>query len=145
MATSIECRAPLVDHQLIELLSKMPSSLKVRGFTLKYLIKKAVEPWLPAEIIRRKKRGFGAPVGSWLRNEIRPLMDELVSEHSVRKRGLFHWPAVQEILRAHDEQRRDCTDQLLALLVFEVWCRNYLDAPLENMTVGADSPAASAR
>src|SRR5439155_5739391 len=65
MAASIECRAPLVDYELVELASRMPSSLKVRGLTMKYLLKKAVAPWLPREVIKRKKRGFGAPVGGW--------------------------------------------------------------------------------
>src|SRR5439155_23175592 len=79
MAASIECRAPLVDYKLLELASRMPSSMKVRGFHLKYLFKKAVAPWLPPEILRRKKRGFGAPVGSWLRKDLRSLVQELLS------------------------------------------------------------------
>src|SRR5271154_5183564 len=127
MAASIECRAPLVDYELVELAFRMPSSLKVRGFTLKHALKKAVAPWLPREVIERKKRGFGAPVAAWLRRELRPLLNELLSKEAVERRGLFHWPTIETILSAHEEQRRDCTDQLLALLVLEVWCRNYLD------------------
>jgi asparagine synthase (glutamine-hydrolysing) len=127
MAASIECRAPLVDYELVELASRMPSSLKVRGLTLKYLLKKAVAPWLPREVIARKKRGFGAPVGAWLREDLKPLIRELLSEEQVCRRGLFHWPAIESILAAHQEQRRDYTDHLFALIMLEVWCRIYLD------------------
>lgn len=127
MAASIECRAPLVDHELVELASRMPSSLKVRGFKLKYILKKALAPWLPKEILYRKKRGFGAPVGAWLRKELRPLVSDLLSEGRVRQRGLFQWPAIEQLLKSHQEQRRDCTDQIFALLMFETWCSVYLD------------------
>ena len=127
MAASVECRAPLVDYELVELASRIPSNLKVRGLTMKYLLKKAIAPWVPNEVIQRKKRGFGAPVGSWLRHDLRPLICDLLSEAQVRQRGLFHWPAVESILRAHQQQRADCTDQLFALVALETWCRIYLD------------------
>jgi len=127
MAASIECRAPLVDHELVELASRMPSRLKVRGMTMKYLLKKALAPWLPREVIERKKRGFGAPVGSWLRRDLHPLIQELLSEEQVRRRGIFHWPAVQAILQSHLEQKADHTDHVFALIALETWCRIYLD------------------
>jgi asparagine synthase (glutamine-hydrolysing) len=127
MAASVECRAPLVDYELVELASRMPSSLKVRGFTMKYLLKKAVRPWLPREVIERKKRGFGAPVGAWLRKDLRPLIHQLLSEEQVRRRGLFQWPAIQKLLAAHQEQRIDMTDQIFALIALETWCQIYLD------------------
>jgi asparagine synthase (glutamine-hydrolysing) len=123
MAASIECRAPLVDFELIELASRMPSSLKVRGLTMKYLLKKAVAPWLPREVIERKKRGFGAPVGAWIREDLKPLIQELLSEEHVRRRGLFRWAAVERILDAHQEERSDHTDHVFALITLELWCR----------------------
>ena len=128
MAASIECRAPLVDYELIELASQMPSSLKVRGVTMKYLLKKAVAPWLPRQVIERKKRGFGAPMGSWLRKDLQPMIRDLLSENQIRRRGLFHWPAIQQLIADHQAQRKDYTDQLFALVALEVWCRIYLDS-----------------
>lgn len=128
MAASVECRAPLVDHELVELASRIPSDLKVRGLTMKYLLKKAIAPWVPREVVHRQKRGFGAPVGSWLRADLQPLIVDLLSEEAVRRRGLFHWPAVQRVLRAHHEQAADYTDQIFALLSLEIWCRIYLDS-----------------
>jgi asparagine synthase (glutamine-hydrolysing) len=127
MAASIECRAPLVDYELVELASSMPSSLKVRGLKLKYILKQALAPWLPVEILKRKKRGFGAPVGAWLRKELQPLISELLSEEQVRKRGFFAWPAIHQLLKSHQEQRQDHSDQLFSLIVLEIWCRTFLD------------------
>lgn len=132
MAASIECRAPLVDHELIELASRMPSSLKVKGLKLKYILKKALAPWLPREILHRKKRGFGAPVGAWLREDLQHLTSELLSEHQVRRRGLFQWPAIENLLKDHQNQRKDYTDQIFGLLVLETWCRTYLDSAPES-------------
>jgi asparagine synthase (glutamine-hydrolysing) len=127
MAASIECRAPLVDYELIELMSRMPSSLKVRGFTLKYLMKKAVAPWIPREVVERKKRGFGAPMGAWLRKDLQPMVSELLSEDQVRRRGLFHWPAIQRLISDHAAERSDHSDHLLALVMLELWCQIVLD------------------
>lgn len=139
MAASLECRSPLVDSELVELASGMPGNLKVRGLTTKYLLKKAVEPWLPRQVIYRKKRGFGAPVGSWLRNELRPLIHELLSEAQIRKRGIFQWSAIRSIVETHQSQKADFTDQLFALAAFELWCRQYLDSgsPIRHQ---ADAP-----
>ena len=127
MAASIECRAPLVDYELVELASRMPSSLKVRGFTMKYLMKKAVAPWLPREILERKKRGFGAPIGAWLRKDLQPMVAELLSEEQTRRRGLFHWPAIQRLIADHAAERSDHSDHLLALVMLELWCQIVLD------------------
>ena len=133
MAASIECRAPLVDHQVIELAAQMPSSLKVRGLKLKYILKEALAPWLPREILHRKKRGFGAPVGAWLRKDLQQLTNELLSEDQVRRRGLFQWPAIKSLLEDHQNQRKDYTDQIFGLLVLETWCRAYLDNSTGNL------------
>jgi asparagine synthase (glutamine-hydrolysing) len=127
MAASIECRAPFVDHELVELAARMPASLKVRGLTMKYLLKKAVEPWLPREILHRKKRGFGAPMGSWIRKDLEPLVKSLLSETQIKRRGLFNWPFVRQIIDNHMGQKNDYSDHLLALINLELWCRIFLD------------------
>jgi asparagine synthase (glutamine-hydrolysing) len=127
MAASIECRAPFVDHELVELASRIPSSLKVRGLSMKYLLKKAVEPWLPKEILRRKKRGFGAPMGAWLRDDLSSLVRDTLSESQVKRRGFFNWMVIEETIRSHNAHRSDETDSLLALVNLELWCRIFLD------------------
>jgi asparagine synthase (glutamine-hydrolysing) len=132
MAASIECRAPFVDHELVELAASVPESFKVRGFTMKYLLKKVVKPWLPAEILNRKKRGFGAPMGSWIRNDLGPLVNNLLSEDQVRKRGLFNSAFVREIVAKHNAQKSDYSDHLLALINLELWCRIFFDGQDHN-------------
>jgi len=132
MAASIECRAPFVDHELVELAASVPESLKVRGFTMKYLLKKVVKPWLPAEILNRKKRGFGAPMGSWIRNDLGPLVNNLLSEEQIRKRGLFNWAFVDGMVAKHNAQKSDYSDHLLALINLELWCRIFLDGQDHN-------------
>lgn len=127
MAASIECRAPFIDHELVELTSRMPSQFKIHGLTMKYMLKKVIKPWLPDEILRRKKRGFGAPIGAWLRNDLEFLVHELLSESQVRKRGLFKWETIKELIGRHKTYKNDYTDQLLALINFEWWCRIFLD------------------
>jgi asparagine synthase (glutamine-hydrolysing) len=140
MAASLECRAPFMDHQLLELAARMPVQLKVRGFTMKYILKKAVAPWLPAEILRRKKRGFGAPIGAWLRRDLKLLVQETLSERSVLKRGLFQWPAVKELIRKHEAQQVDYTDHLLALINLELWFRQFMDKQVRLPAEEAGSP-----
>ena len=127
MAMSIECRAPFMDHELVELAARMPADLKVRGFTMKYVLKKAVQPWLPAEILNRKKRGFGAPMGAWLRRDLKLLVQETLSERQVKKRGLFQWPVVKQLIQRHDSKEGDYTDHLLALINLELWFRQFMD------------------
>ena len=127
MAASIECRAPFIDHELVELTSRIPSHFKVRRLTMKYLLKKVLEPWLPAEILRRRKRGFGAPVGAWLRGDLDTLVRETLSEEQVKQRGLFDPRVVRQIIASHQAQSSDHTDHLLALICLELWCRIFLD------------------
>src|SRR6185436_19900810 len=127
MAASLECRAPFVDHELVELAARMPDSLRVRGFKMKYLLKKVVEPWLPSEIVNRKKRGFGAPMGAWLRVDLAPLVDSLLAESQVKRRGLFNPLIVKQMIEKHNGQKADYTDHLLALISLELWCQIFLD------------------
>jgi asparagine synthase (glutamine-hydrolysing) len=127
MAASIECRAPFMDAELVALTSRMPSGLKIRGFSMKYLMKKVFQPWLPPSILQRKKRGFGAPVGSWFRKDLDFLVHETLSVRQILKRGIFDPQVVQEIISAHRSQRSDHTDHLLALISLELWSRIFLD------------------
>lgn len=127
MATSLECRVPILSNELVELASQMPSDIKVRGRQLKYIMKKALGTTLPDDIIYRKKRGFGAPMGAWIKEELKPLMNKLLSRESIERRGLFKWGAVENVISLHLSNREDHTDHLLALMNLEIWSRIYLD------------------
>jgi asparagine synthase (glutamine-hydrolysing) len=139
MAASIECRAPFIDHELVELSARIPSTLKIRGLQMKYLLKKAFAPWLPEAILNRSKRGFGAPVGSWMRDQLNPLLADTLSPEQVRQRGLFRPEAVNQLIADHKAELADHTDHLLALVCLELWCRIFLDNP-----VRVDNPATCA-
>jgi asparagine synthase (glutamine-hydrolysing) len=117
----------------------MPARFKVHGFTMKYVLKKAVRPWLPAEILNRKKRGFGAPMGAWLRRDLKRLVHETLSEQQVKKRGLFQWPVIEQLIRRHDVQEGDYTDHLLGLINLELWFRQFIDQPV-RLDVKDDVP-----
>ena len=127
MATSLECRVPLINNAMVDLAARMPSNMKVHGKELKYILKKALGSLLPDEILYRQKRGFGAPMGAWLKQELKPLMDQVLSRESVERRGLFNWETIEEVVAMHMSNREDHTDHLLALMNLELWCRIYLD------------------
>src|SRR5262249_48730130 len=78
MACSLEVRAPLLDYRFVELISRLPTSWKLRGMTTKFIFKRAMEPWLPPGIVTRPKKGFGIPIADWLRGSLRPLMLDLL-------------------------------------------------------------------
>jgi asparagine synthase (glutamine-hydrolysing) len=128
MATSLECRVPLLDHELVELAARMPQAVKIRGGRLKHAMKEAVSHLLPRDILDRKKRGFGTPMGAWLKSDLAPLMHELLSEASIEARGLLDPEPVRKLIEQHDANRVDGTDRLLALMNLEIWARMYLDA-----------------
>jgi asparagine synthase (glutamine-hydrolysing) len=136
MATSLECRVPLLDHELFELAASMPEEVKIRGGRLKHILKEAVSGLLPRDILERKKRGFGTPMGAWLRQDLAPLVRGLLSESVIKRRELFNFSAVQELIGLHEANRVDGTDRLLALLNLEIWSRLYLDGrTAEDVTV----------
>ena len=127
MAVSLECRVPLLDQDLVDLAASIPGEAKMRGGELKYLMKQALAADLPQDILHRKKRGFGTPMGAWLKRELAPVLHELLSPQAVRARAYFDAKAVSALVADHHANRSDGTDALLALLNLEVWSRLYLD------------------
>jgi len=143
MATSLECRVPLLDVELVELGARLPSELKVRGRELKHVLKRALRGILPDEILFRRKRGFGAPFGAWLKRELLPLLGQVLNRETVERRGFFRWDVVARTIADHQANREDHTDHILALLNFEIWCRLFLDgAPHESVAAGLVAEAA---
>jgi asparagine synthase (glutamine-hydrolysing) len=127
MAASLECRVPFLDHRLVELSARMPARFKIRGRRLKHVLKKAAAGLLPDDILNRPKRGFGAPMGAWLKNELSTYLGAVLSRAAIEKRGFFSWTHVEKTIEMHRRNERDYTDHLLALMNFELWCRVYLD------------------
>ena len=104
MAVSLECRVPLLDHDLVALAASMPSAIKIRGGRLKHVMKAALSPMLPNDILHRKKRGFGTPMGAWLKKELAPVLQGLLSPEVIRSRALFDTSAVTALMSDHDTQ-----------------------------------------
>lgn len=127
MAVSLECRVPLLDHRLVELAVAMPGAIKVSGGRLKHVLKQALGDLLPADILNRKKRGFGTPMGAWLKKELAPVLKRLLASEVIEARGLFRQPVVSRLMADHEANRIDGTDPLLALMNLEIWSRIYLD------------------
>lgn len=127
MAVSLECRVPLLDHELVEMAAAMPSAYKIPGGQLKGVLKTALSDLLPQDILHRAKRGFGTPMGAWLKRELAPLLRGLLAPAVVRGRGLFDPDVVTRLVADHEANRIDGTDALLALMNLEIWSRLYLD------------------
>jgi asparagine synthase (glutamine-hydrolysing) len=128
MAVNLEVRAPFLNKELVELSARIPSRLKLKGLTRKYILKKAAEDLLPKEVVWRRKAGFGAPVRSWMRGSLQPMLDELLGPDTVRKRGLFD-PEAIAILRANNVSgREDNSLQLFQLLTLELWFQEFIDS-----------------
>ncbi|HUJ78834.1 MAG TPA: asparagine synthase (glutamine-hydrolyzing) [Nitrospiria bacterium] len=127
MAASLELRVPYCDHRLIEYAAAIPGDLKVRGLTLKALFRRTIREMVPAPILNHPKQGFMVPIASWLNKELKPLVNELLSESAIDKRGYFNSASIRRLLEEHESGRRNCADQLFALLVLELWHRIYID------------------
>jgi len=134
MANSLEARSPFLDHRLVEFCASLPSSMKLRGRTSKWLLRRLMADRLPSPILRRSKMGFGVPVGDWLRGELRPLLDDTVLSQRALGRGYFEPSAVRSLVDEHVSRRVDRTAHLWGLLMLELWFRAFVDAPLSSHT-----------
>jgi asparagine synthase (glutamine-hydrolysing) len=127
MAHGLEGRSPLLDHEVMEFAASLPSRLKLRNRTTKYLFKDAVRPLLPPDVIDRPKRGFAVPLDHWFRRELRELVhDVLLSERCI-SRGYFRRDGVARLLEEHVSGARNRHHHLWTLLMLELWHRAFID------------------
>lgn len=125
MAHSLEVRAPLLDHKLVEFALTIPPELQMKGLKKKYLLKRAMEHKLPARALSRKKAGFNVPIPSWLRHELRDYAQDVLAERRLREQGFFNTQYVQKLLRAHNDMKIDYSRNLWGLLIFTLWYETY--------------------
>lgn len=123
MLHSLEVRAPFLDKDAAEFAARLPVSKKLHGFKRKWLLKKAFAELLPNEILYRNKRGFQIPVAQWLRGRMRPLMEDLLSESTLKAQGIFNYQAIRALMDEHISGRADLRKPLWTLLVFQLWWR----------------------
>ncbi len=126
MAYSLEARVPLLDHRVAEFAARLPMEFKVKGGETKHLLRKVLYRLVPRKLIDRPKMGFGIPVNRWLRNELRPLLEEYLGEDRIRKEGYLLPGGVTRVVREHLSGERDHQYRLWALLVFGMWRERYL-------------------
>jgi asparagine synthase (glutamine-hydrolysing) len=127
MAVSLETREPLLDHRLLEFAATVPSSLKLRGSTRKYLLRRILEPRVPASILARGKQGFEPPTGEWLRGPLADMTHALLLDGRLNDRGIFETRTVRDLWDDHREGRRDHRERLWALVMLELWFREFID------------------
>ena len=127
MAANLEVRVPFLNVEMLNLAARMPPDLKLRGLKRKYILKRAAEKLLPREVVWRKKAGFGAPIRSWLRGALQPMVNDLLSEETVRRRGLFRPEEVRRIIDLNLSGREDYNLQVFQLLNLELWHRAFID------------------
>jgi asparagine synthase (glutamine-hydrolysing) len=132
MAHSLEVRVPLLDHPLMEWLSGLPPDLKLRGREGKYLFKKALESYLPQEILYRPKMGFSVPLASWFRGPLRQRVREAVLGPVMTDSGYFNPRFLREMVDEHQSGARDYSVSLWSLLMFEAFLRKVMGASAGN-------------
>jgi asparagine synthase (glutamine-hydrolysing) len=127
MAHSLECRAPFLDHRVVELAAALPvdRKLRFRPGRSKVVLKRAFAQFLPPQIRTRPKMGFGVPLGRWFRNELKAEIRDVLLDPSSLGRGLFQPDSIRSLIAEHSEGRREHGHRLWALLMLELWFRNH--------------------
>jgi asparagine synthase (glutamine-hydrolysing) len=126
MANSIELRVPLLDHRVLEFAASLPPSSKLKGFTPKYILKKAMAQKIPKEILNRKKAGFPVPYEGWLRNDMKKVVWDVLTDRRTIERGYFRKESVEEMLRANSNGA-NYSKEIFSLLNLELWQRTFLE------------------
>jgi asparagine synthase (glutamine-hydrolysing) len=135
MAHGLESRSPLLDHVFMEWAMTIPESVKMAGGETKALFKRAMEPYLPKELLYRPKMGFGCPIDHWLRAELKEMAYDVLLSDSATSRGIFRRDYVERLLDEHVSGRVQHHTRLWALLMLELWFRMWVDQPAEEALI----------
>ncbi len=131
MAHSLEVREPLMDHPMVEWLATLPSSLKMRGGEGKFLLKKAMEPYLPNDIMYRPKMGFAVPLARWFRGPLRQRVRDSLLKGQIAESGWFNQKAIEQMVDQHESGRSDHSTPLWTLLMYDAFLRNVMNGTAE--------------
>jgi len=127
MAHSLEARAPFLDHELSAYALSLPSRLKIRGGITKLVLRNAVAPYLPKEILERKKQGFRVPLPAWLAGDLAPWAQSLLANSSLRRLGVFQFAEIDRMLSAHRSGKADHSFDLWCLLNLAAWYDHWIE------------------
>src|SRR5262249_21155672 len=133
MAASIEVRVPYLDLELMKLCATIPEEFKLRGNETKWVLKKAMERYLPRDVIYRSKTGFGAPLRKWIAEDLRPVVADLLGEKRLKSRGLFEPRQVEAILAENQANKADHAYLIYCLLSLELWQQTFVDRAGEEV------------
>lgn len=125
MAVGVEVRVPFLDKELLEFSTKIPTNLKLKGITTKYLLKKVMEKYLPKEVIYRSKSGFGAPVRKWIKNDLDNTINSYLSKENIEKRNLFDYNSIQKLISENKSGKIDASYTIWSLLAIESWIKQF--------------------
>jgi asparagine synthase (glutamine-hydrolysing) len=137
MAHSLEARSPLLDHELMEFAASIPATLKVRGKEKKWILREALRPWLPTEVLDRPKQGFSPPIAQWFRHDLRETAREVLLDPASLSRGYFRPEMVRGLLDRHAAGTSDESKRLWALFMLELWHREFVDRVTAPVQLGA--------
>jgi asparagine synthase (glutamine-hydrolysing) len=141
MASSVEVRVPFLDRELAEFVAwNVPPDLKLKGFfrpTTKHIFRKAMQDILPGEVLKQPKAGFAAPVDYWLANDLKEMVDHLLSESRVRERGLFRASAIRKLVEQQRSGAEDWSPQIWQFLTLELWMQAFLDGGAKHFAAEA--------
>jgi asparagine synthase (glutamine-hydrolysing) len=141
MANSLELRVPLLDHRVLEFAASLPANYKLRGFSLKYILKRALSKRVPKAILKRKKAGFPVPYDSWMRGDLKDWLSGILLDRETSGRGYFRKSSVEKLLSENAGSGR-YSKELFSLAVLELWHRQFLGDERPS-TPGLDSPEPS--
>jgi asparagine synthase (glutamine-hydrolysing) len=127
MANSLEMRVPYLDIELVQFVESLPSSFKIRRLNRKYIHKKAVEKWLPGEIIYRKKRGFATPMDEWLQTDLAKTTKKILNLKNSACGEFFNLDFINNMIDQHQRRKEDFKRHIFALLSFELWYKTFFE------------------
>jgi len=127
MANGVEVRVPFLDTELVDFSTKIPPKYKLNQNETKYLLKKVAEKYLPKEVVYRSKSGFAAPVREWILNDMDFIIDDYLSESSIKKRGIFDYKKISKLISDNKKGVIDASYSIWALLAIESWMRQFYD------------------
>jgi asparagine synthase (glutamine-hydrolysing) len=133
MAKGVEVRVPLLDPDLVRFAFTIPDYFKQKGKVGKAVFKRAMEPFLPRNVIYRPKTGFGAPLRHWLHHDLKEIISEVLSEKSLNARGLFNPKTVSNLIELDKSGKADVAYVIFALFSVELWCRQFIDVKIPTM------------
>ena len=127
MAAGVEGRPPLIDHRIVEFMFSLPPKFRIQHNIQKYLLKKVSEKYLPKEIICRSKAPFSAPMRAWLKNELKEMVNDILSYDSIKHRGIYNPEYVQKLIKMNEKGLQDNSQLIWRLMVNEIWFKTFFD------------------